>query len=35
MKNLEGCLTYLGSTATEEPNAVLVYEVWYNEDAHH
>lgn len=34
MKDLEGCEIYLVSTSEEEPNAVFVYEVWSNEDAH-
>lgn len=34
MKNLEECQIYLVSTSDEEPNAVFVYEVWDNEDAH-
>ncbi len=34
MKDLDGCEIYLVNTSEDEPNAVLVYEVWSNEDAH-
>ena len=34
MKDLDGCEIYLVNTSEDEPNAVFVYEVWSNEDAH-
>lgn len=34
MKNLDVCKLYLVSTSEEEPDAVYVYEVWENENAH-
>ena len=34
MKDLDGCEIYLVSTSDDEPNAVFVYEVWSNEEAH-
>lgn len=34
MKNLDDCKLYLVSTSEEEPDAVYVYEVWENENAH-
>ncbi|WP_226577924.1 putative quinol monooxygenase [Halobacillus litoralis] len=34
MKDLEECDIYLVNTSENEPNAVYVYEVWSNEDAH-
>ena len=34
MKNFEECEVYLVNTSETEPNAVYVYEVWSNEQAH-
>ena len=33
-QGLVGCEIYLVNTWEDEPNAVFVYEVWSNEDAH-
>ncbi|HZG80682.1 MAG TPA: putative quinol monooxygenase [Brevibacillus sp.] len=34
MKNVDECLLYLVNVSDDEPNAVYVYEVWKNADAH-
>jgi quinol monooxygenase YgiN len=34
MKNLDECEIYLVNISESEPNAVYVYEVWSNENAH-
>ncbi|WP_019156349.1 putative quinol monooxygenase [Robertmurraya massiliosenegalensis] len=34
MKDLEDCEVYIVSTAENEPDAVYVYEVWSEENAH-
>lgn len=34
MNSLESCEVYIVSTSDDEPNAVYVFEVWSNEDAH-
>lgn len=34
MKELEECHVYIINTSESEPNAVYVYEVWRNENAH-
>ncbi|WP_338779869.1 putative quinol monooxygenase [Metabacillus sp. FJAT-52054] len=34
MKEVSGCELYVVSTAENEPDAVMVYEVWINEEAH-
>ncbi|WP_201714721.1 putative quinol monooxygenase [Rossellomorea arthrocnemi] len=34
MKNLDECEIYLVNISESEPNAVYVYEVWRNENAH-
>ncbi|PPA68500.1 putative quinol monooxygenase [Jeotgalibacillus proteolyticus] len=34
MKDLDECEVYLVSISDNEPNAVFVYEVWSNEEAH-
>jgi quinol monooxygenase YgiN len=34
MENLDECEIYLVNTSENEPNAVYVYEVWSNEQAH-
>lgn len=34
MKSLAECEIYLVNVSDDEPNAVFVYEVWHNADAH-
>ncbi|AZJ19083.1 putative quinol monooxygenase [Bacillus pretiosus] len=34
MKALHSCEVYIVSTSDDEPNAVYVFEVWSNEEAH-
>ncbi|AZB41572.1 antibiotic biosynthesis monooxygenase [Bacillus sp. FJAT-42376] len=34
MKEVQGCELYVVSTAQNEPDAVMVYEVWKSEEAH-
>jgi quinol monooxygenase YgiN len=34
MESLEDCEIYLVNVSNDDPNAVFVYEVWSNENAH-
>ncbi len=34
MQNLDDCQLYLVNISNDEPNAVFVYEIWSNQNAH-